>query len=171
MLISMFVAAAVALQYSATSANALANAEKGQLQCYRPDIQKKTCQSIASYRRIAPGTYDNKALLPLGHGATLETHAPVVVRGNAVCGYVRSADVIAGEIKVGSAVLPADRAKPVLEHIAQALAPLANEEICTRYQPSAGELTAKVSVNGVYQPDKDETVKWIHPADGYTVTP
>ena len=28
----------------------LALAEKGELQCYRPDVQKKTCQSIASYQ-------------------------------------------------------------------------------------------------------------------------
>ena len=171
MLVSLLIAAAVAVANSSISGNPLANAEKGQLQCYRPDVERKTCQSIAAYDRRGPGAYDNKAIIPLGNGATLETHAPVEVRGDAVCGFIRSADVIAGQIKVGGEVLPPDRAKPALERIAQAMAALTDKEICTRYEPSGKNLTAKISISGAYQPDKDEAVKWISPADGYTVTP
>jgi predicted metalloprotease with PDZ domain len=43
------------------------------------------------------------------------------------------------------------------------------KEICTRYVPSASDLTAKAWIDGVYQADKDSIVKWISPTDGYTV--
>jgi hypothetical protein len=57
------------------------------------------------------------------------------------------------------------------ESCAQNATSLADKEICTKYEPTGGDFTAKISVGGVYRPDQDEAVKWIAPADGYTVTP
>ena len=45
------------------------------------------------------------------------------------------------------------------------------KEICTKYELFATDFTAKISIAGTYQSDQDETVKWISPAEGYTVTP
>lgn len=89
MLIGVLIA--IAAGNAAAPSNPLARAEAGELQCYRPDVAKKTCQSIASYERTGPGTYDNKALVALSNEATLETHTPVVLKGDAVCGYIRGA--------------------------------------------------------------------------------
>lgn len=170
MLLSVIVAAAVGAS-GAASANPLTLAEKGQLQCYRPDLQKKTCQSIAAYHRTGPGTYDNTALIPIGASATLETHTPVVIKGSAVCGFIRVQDTIAGTVRVSGQVLDAERAKPVLERLAQAMAPLVGKEICTKYELAGTDFVAKISIGGSYRSDQDERVKWISPADGYTVAP
>lgn len=151
--------------------NPVARAESGELQCYRPDTAKKTCQSIASYEQTGPGTYDNKALVAVSNEATLETHTPVVIRGDAVCGYIRPQDMVAGTLRLRGSVVAPDAARPVLQRIAQSVAQFANKEICTRYEPSGGDFTAKVSIAGVYRPDQDVRVKWIHPSDGYSVTP
>jgi len=163
----------VALLISANvvSANPLARAEKGQLQCYRPDVARKTCQSIAAYQRTGPGTYDNKAVIPLGNGATLETRTPVTLKDGAVCGFIRAEDLMAGTIRVHDQILPAEQAKPILQQIAQAQAPLADKEICTEYEPLGADFTTKVTIAGADQPDQRITVKWIEPSDGYTVTP
>ena len=171
MLLSVFVAAAVGASGVATSANPLLLAEKGELQCYRPDVQKKTCQAIASYRRTGPGTYDNTALFPVADDATLETHGPVVIQGRAVCGFIRGQDAIAGTLRVGGKVLDPEKAKPILERIAQVMAPMADKEICTTYEPAGADFMARISIGGSRRPDQDEAVKWITPADGYTVTP
>lgn len=171
MFISVFVAASVVVPNEGRSANPIAKAESGELQCYRPDVQNRTCESIASYERTGPGTYDNRAVIALGNGATLETHSPVVIRGDSVCGFIRSQDLTAGTLRVGGKVMPAEAAKPVLERMVHAMASLADKEICTRYERSGAAFTAKISIAGTYQPDKDEAVKWIDPADGYTVTP
>lgn len=166
LLISALIAAS-----AAGSANPLAMAEKGQVQCYRPDVQKKTCQSIASYHRTGLGTYDNIALIPVSNDATLETQTPVVIKGNAVCGSIRAQDMTAGILRVSGDVVAADAAKPILERIAQSLGPLADKEICTSYEPSGADFTAKITIAGTYRPDQDESVKWISPSDGYAVTP
>ena len=171
MLLGVFVAAALGPSSAASPPNPLAMAEQGQLQCYRPDVQKKTCQSIASYQRTGPGAYDNKALIPVTANATLETHTPVLIKGDAVCGFVRGQDVIAGTLRVDGEVLDAEKAKPTLERIVQAMMPMADKEICTRYEPSGADFTAKISIGGTYRPDQDEAVKWISPAKGYAVTP
>jgi TonB family protein len=163
--------AAVGASGAAASANPLLLAEKGELQCYRPDVQKKTCQAIAFYRRTGPGTYDNTALFPVGADATLETHGPVVIKGRAVCGFVRGQDAIAGTLRVGGKVLDPEKAKPILERVAQVMAPMADKEICTTYEPAGADFMAKISIGGSRRPDQDEAVKWITPADGYTVTP
>lgn len=171
MLLSVFVAAAFGASSAASSANPLVLAEKGEIQCYRPEVQKKTCQSIASYRRTGPGTYDNTALIPVGADATLETHTPVVIKEGAVCGFIRGQDAIEGTLRVKGQVLDPEKAKPILERIAQAMAPMADKEICTTYEPSGADYMAKISIGGSYQSGQDEAVKWISPSDGYTVTP
>ncbi len=153
------------------SSNPLTRAEAGQFQCYRPDVAKKTCQSIASYERTGPGTYDNKALVALSNDATLETHTVVVLRGDAVCGYIRAQDMLAGRVRLRGFTLPPDAAKNVLEKVARSVAPFANREICTRYVQSGADLMAKVWIAGSYRPDQDTKIKWIGASDGYSVTP
>lgn len=171
MLLGLFIATAIGAPAAITSADPVALAEKGQLQCYRPDAQKKTCQSIASYRRTGPGTYDNTALIPLAPNATLETHSPVVIKAGAVCGFIRGQDALAGSLRVDGAIVEPEKAKPILERVAQAMAPMSGKEICTRYAPTGNDFTAKISIAGTYRADQDATVKWISPSEGYTVTP
>jgi hypothetical protein len=171
MLISVLLAAALGANGAASPKNPLALAEEGQLQCYRPDVQNKTCQAIASYRRTGPGSYDNTALIPLSSTMTLETHAPVVIKNGAVCGFVRGQDALAGTLRVDGAVFETAKAKPILERVAQAMAPMAGKEICTKYQALGTIFMAKISIGGTYRPDQDVSVMWISAAAGYTVKP
>lgn len=163
--------ASAAPQIVQATANPLSNAETGLLQCHRPDVQKKTCQSIASYKSTGSSTYDNKAVVPLANNVTLETHTPVVIKGDAVCGFIRAEDTVSGVLRVNNVEVESDQAQPVLEKVAQAMGQFAGKEICTRYEDSAGMLTAKVSINGAYQPSQDMQVIWVSPSDGYVVTP
>lgn len=151
------------------SADPIAPANGGELQCYRPNLEKKTCQSIASYRRTGPGTYISTALLPLGEGVTLETHSPVAIKGGAVCGSITREEILAATLRVPNQAITPETAKPLLERVADALGPIFGKEICTRYEPSGADFIAKGLIDGVYQPDKDTIVRWILPTDGYTV--
>ena len=103
--------------------------------------------------------------------ATLETHAAVVIRGDAVCGFVRPEDALAGTLRVKGEIIDPEKARPILQKLALAFVPFSQKEICTRYEPSGADFTAKISIGGTYRADQDETVKWISPAEGYTVTP
>jgi hypothetical protein len=169
LIIGVLIVASFGAPENAASADPIARSNDGELQCYRPNVQKKTCQSIASYRRTGPGTYVNNALLPLGDDVTLETHSPVVVKGDALCGAITRQEVLTGTLRAHKQVIAPETAKPLLDRVADAISALFGKEICTSYEPSGADFTAKASIDGVYQPDKDSIVKWIAPADGYTV--
>jgi hypothetical protein len=169
LLIGILIAVSLGAPENAASADPIARSNGGELQCYRPNVEKKTCQSIASYRRTGPGTYINTALLPLGDGTTLETHTRAFIRGGALCGSITRQEILAGTLRAANQIVAPERAKPLLESVADAISPLFGKEFCTRYEPSGADFIAKPSIDGVYQPDKDTIVKWIAPTDGYTV--
>jgi hypothetical protein len=163
----------VTLWMAPATTNPLALAEHGLVQCWYPDSARKTCRTIASYRKTGPGAYDNKALVPVSPQGqiTVETHTPVVIKGDAVCGPIRMHDVKAGTLRKDGKIVSPAMAQPTLDKVAQMVAPLDGLETCTRYEASGSDLTAKVSISGKYRSDLDSPVKWIGPTDGYTVTP
>ena len=163
----------VALWMAAEASNPLALAEQGLVQCWHPDSVKKTCPTIASYRKTGPGEYDNAALLPLSPQGqlTLETHTPVVLKGDAVCGPIRMYDATAGILRKDGKIVPPAIARPTLDKVSQLVASLDGLETCTRYEASGRDFIAKVSLSGNYHPELDSPVKWISLMDGYTVTP
>lgn len=173
LLASLLVAAIGGSVPAANAMNPLALAEKGLWQCWRPNFSSKTCRVIASYRKTGPERYDNTAILALSTRGpvTVETHSLVVVRGGSVCGAVRTQDIEAGIVRNGARIVASADAQPILEQVAQIMAPLNGQETCTRYERSGPDFIAKISVAGRYRPELDTKVKWISSADGYTVTP
>lgn len=173
LIVSVLIAMAGSSLSAPHTADPLESAEEGLLQCWRPDLSNKTCRVIAAYRKTGPGTYDNTAVVAISSRGptTVETHTPVVVRGDAVCGPVRTQDIRTGVLRQGARVVASADAKPVLDQIAQVMASLDGQETCTRYEPSGPDFTAKISVAGRYRPELDSKFKWISPADGYIVTP
>src|SRR5439155_9656988 len=121
LLIGVLIAASIGAPENAASADPIARSKDGELQCYGPNVEKRTCQSIASYRRTGPGAYVNNALLPLGDDVTLETQSPVVIEGDAVCGSITQQEVLAGTLRVHKQVLAPETAKPLLRRVADAI--------------------------------------------------
>ena len=173
MLIATLLIGAVGTVAAPNLANPLEPAEHGLMQCWRPDPIRKTCAVIASYRKTGPGAYDNEAIVGLSKQGpvTVETHTPVTLRGDAVCGKVRLQDIQTGILRQGDKVVAAQDAQPILDKVVQVMAPLAGQETCTRYERSGSDFTAKISLEGKYHQDRDTMVKWVSPSDGYTVTP
>ncbi len=174
MLIASVLISAIGSSLPAQSTtNPLEFADKGLLQCWRPDLSKKTCRVIAAYRKTGPGTYDDTGILALSsrRPITLETHSPVVVRGDAVCGAVRTEELRSSIVRDGARIVAPADAEPILDQIAQFMAPIDGQETCTRFEPSGPDFIAKISVAGRYRPQLDQKIKLISPADGYIVTP
>lgn len=151
----------------------LTPASTGMAQCYKPDGARKTCSSLAYYKRLNATTFENRAITLIApQGAvTLETVTPVTLKGAAVCGAIREQDVLAGKLRANGTLVPPEQATPALAQISQALSSVIDKEICTRYVTEGVVLKAKASIDGVEQPALDQAVIWVKESDGYTVAP
>lgn len=155
------------------SVNPLQEARNGSVQCYQPDDQQRTCRSIASYVPRGEAKYANKAVVLLSPNGPviLETITPVTIKSGAVCGFIQAEDVRAGKLHLGGRLLPHAEAAPLLGQVVQSMSGIIGQEICTSYVQTADGLIAKATMNGVYQASADQRVKWVQPANGYSVAP
>ena len=173
----MFLLAVMALVAAALapdeSGGPLHKSDEGYVQCYEPNDAAKTCQSLAAYNRNIDGTWDNTAIVLLApkQPITLETVTPVTLKQGAVCGYIRSEDVLRGKLRFSGEPISDEKAAPILIRIAAGMTTLVNKEICTEYVQGPNDLIAKSKIEGGTTPIPDQHVRWILPSDGYIVAP
>jgi len=146
-------------------------AAQGQLQCYTPDVARRTCRSLAAYKSKANGAIDNIAIVLISQSPSISmtTVSPVVIKANQVCGLIRYID--AARFSLDDR--PADPAETATlrQQMQSAMKGFFGHEICTTYVPADGSLLAKVTVDGASQPTMDQRVIWVSPTDGYKVSP
>lgn len=155
------------------SANPLAPALAGQLQCHYPNEQAKTCRTLVSYKSLGGDRYsstDTILLSPQGP-VTLDVTSELAVKDGAACGQIRREDLETGQVKVADRVLTPAEAQPIKDQIAQAMASFFDKQGCATYVASDKGLIEKVSLAGTPRPDLDQPVKWVAPGDGYKVAP
>lgn len=172
----VFLGVAIAFGSAAMSAplpDPIAPASKGQLQCYEPDKSRKTCSSLAGYKRAANGTIDNTALIFISRSPliTMETVSPVEVKSGRVCGTVRDRDIDAAKFSDGTQPLEASKAALLRQRLKVALKDLLNHEICTEYVPDGDGFLAKETKEGTPMLGTNQHVIWVSPSDGYRVSP
>lgn len=167
------ISALAILALSAAQADPLAEARSGQLQCYKPDMTNKTCMALSGYSFTSSGQITNNAdvLLSPQPLVVMRTSSPVFVKGEAVCGVMRTHDLDTAQILVNGAPLPEDKAAGVRSQLAAAFQPQIGKEICTTYAPAGDKLSAHVAVDGVANPAFDQQVVWVKPEDGFRVSP
>jgi hypothetical protein len=153
------------------SGDPLAPAQDGKLQCYSPDRANKTCQSLAGYVRDGRGGYRNSAevLLAKAPRLTLETVTPVTIKSGAVCGFIRKQDIDAGIVRQDGAPITGEAAQRILDAASRAVAPLADQEICTNYIADGDHWIARGTMGGAAGKLPDQMVIWVSHADGYRV--
>ena len=156
-----------------TPSNPLAPAIAGQLECTRPDDQKKTCRTISSYRLVEGATYSSTATILISPEGpvTFEATVPATVKAERVCGVMRAEDISSGKLRVAGTLLDDAQAAPLLARMVTALSSVMNKEICVTYTSTAEGLIEKATIDGVYQADQDEAVEWVRPDAGYVVAP
>ncbi len=151
----------------------LAPAAVGQVQCYSPNPTRKTCQSIALYARGADGRIVNTAIVLIAPSpvVVMESASPVDVRDGAVCGTVHSADLDVAKYTVNGQAIGGQSADALRQQLRQALAPVLEREVCTRYAPDGDALAATATLDGVAQPALSQRVIWVSQSDGWRVAP
>ena len=158
---------------TAESADPLAPSLKGQLHCYGPNVERKTCVSIGAYAKDAQGVIQNTAVVLMASSPqiVMTTKAPVEVKAGAVCGYIRLRDLETASFVIDGTPADATDAEAVRKAVAPAYAPFLDKEFCTVYRASGSALVGEVTVDGVRRRELDQRVRWISPSDGYVVKP
>jgi hypothetical protein len=161
---------AAALQAAAT-ADPLAPARIGDLQCYGADPVRRTCRAMGGYSFGADGKILNKAEVVLQDSplVTMTTVSPVTVKDGAICGPLSGVDK--AQIAVRGRRLPESEAAPIRAQLQESMAAILGKEVCTTYRRSGEWWIAEVTMDGVARQDMSDTLLWVPASAGYTVQP
>src|SRR4051794_20914073 len=101
-MISLVLVLALAPAADPAADDPIAPAAHGKVQCYAPNMERKTCASIGAYTRRSDGTVDNRAIVlvaptPL---VVMDTTTPTTIKAGAICGPIRASDIDAATITV-----------------------------------------------------------------------
>lgn len=158
---------------TAQTADVLAPARTGQLQCFEPNAAAKTCQSIGGYNFETGGAIINAAQILIAPEpvVVMSVNSPVIVRGGAICGPLRAADIASASFTVNGAPASADEARNIRAAMNEQLSPLFDLESCMTLTPDGDVLRAESSIAGTPQPQLTQRVIWIGANDGWRVAP
>ena len=151
----------------------IAPADQGRLQCYTPDVARKTCQSLSAYRSGGDGVIQNTAVVLIAPSPPIlmETVTPVEIRAGQVCGAIRPKDIDDAKFTVSGQPADPAQATRLREAIRNAMKDMFDHQICTAYVPDGDALLAKAIVDGVPRPALDQKTVWVAPDEGYKVSP
>jgi hypothetical protein len=151
----------------------LGPAWRGQVQCYQPNVEQRSCVSIGAYSKDAAGAIQNEAtvLLAVQPQIVMRTTAAVQVKGEAVCAVLAAQDIEAAKFTIDGQPAEAENAASIRRGIAPAYKQVLNRELCTTYEGAGEEMKALVSIDGRRRPELDLRVRWVSPADGFEVKP
>jgi hypothetical protein len=165
--------ALLALPATAQTADPLAPAREGRLQCFEPNVAAKTCQSISGYTFQANGVIDNPAQVLINPSPAIIMYitSPVAVRNNAICGPFAAADLQRATFTVGGAAANDADTADIRSALTQQLAPMIGRETCMTLTPDGDGFRAETTIGGTPQPQQTQRVIWIGANDGYRVAP
>ncbi len=143
----------------------------GRLQCHQPDREAKTCQSLASYRALGDGVFENTARvgLPTFPVTVMEIVSRVTVRDEKICGQILEADIDAAHFIVDGAEVDAETAAAYRKRVAVIYAAMIGRELCTSYEVDGEELITHPAIDGAIAPELSRRVIWVAPEEGYRV--
>jgi hypothetical protein len=163
----------LAAAQTAPGADPLLPARSGQVQCYAPDVARKTCRALAQYKFSNDNKVENIAqvLVSRNGPVVMMTASPVTVRAGAICGTIRPEDVRSAGFLVGGQPAPDVVADQIRKQLLPAMSNEFGKEICTSYMPAGTGYSTKVTVNGVAHPEIVDQVIWVGANEGYVVAP
>src|ERR1700742_3677529 len=77
----------------AEAAGQIDQLKSGKLQCYGPNIAKKTCAALSGYTFGSTIMNQAEVLISNDPVGTMKTNSPVTLRGDAICGVPAKADI------------------------------------------------------------------------------
>lgn len=145
---------------------------QGKLRCGIPDVQRKTCGTLASYV-LGPndsyvvtfrGVISNDGLI-MGYSATGQ------FRNGELCLMVGTRDIDAATFIKGGVAFSGDALTRMRGEMRALFAETDDREVCNRDLGQQGVFRSEGWVSGERDSRYDKDVIWVDPKDGYTLGP
>jgi hypothetical protein len=147
----------------------LAAAKAGKLQCANPNIEKKTCLGLTSYKVKPDGSFESTTTVMVAPQPviTMEVKSAGTVKDGAFCAPIRTSDFEAASFQMDGKPADPAIASAIRAQIVASIASLAGKMGCTRESPDGAVSKAEVTIDGVVRPELGQRVLWVKPEDGY----
>ena len=154
---------------SQTAGDPLASAKAGKLQCANPNLEKKTCLGLTSYKVNPDGSFATVTTLMVAPQPviTMEVKSAGTVKDGALCAPVRTSDFEAASLQMDGKPADPAIASAIRAQVVASIAPLAGKTGCTRETPDGTVSKAEVTIDGVPRPELTQRVLWVKPEEGY----
>jgi hypothetical protein len=154
---------------SGQTADPLAPAREGKVQCVSPNVEKKTCMAIATYDVRVDGSYDavTIALISPAPMITMETRSTGKIENGAVCGLIKRDDYANSVFMLDGKPADASVAEAVKAQMLPALASMEGKNGCSRERAEGGLQVAEITLDGVARPELTQRLIWVKPDQGY----
>ncbi|RYY25125.1 MAG: hypothetical protein EOP62_14910 [Sphingomonadales bacterium] len=148
------------------TADPLAQARAGMIQCIRPNEAAKTCMGTATYKINADGSFESTTTLMIAPSPliTMAVTSSGTVQGGALCGPVNKADFETAVIQMDGQPANDAMAAAIRPQILSAIASMEGKMSCGTEAPDG---TITVTLDGTPRPDMTQKAKWVKPSDGY----
>lgn len=162
---------ALAAAAAGQTADPLAQARAGKLQCVNPNTTAKTCQALASYTVRADGSFDSvtTTLLAPAPLITMVTKSSGKVEGNLVCGPILAKDYADSTFLMDGAAMDPAMAEGIKAQVTGAITPMIGKKGCSNEKAEGDVLVAEVTLDGTARPDLSQKYIWVGASDGYKV--
>ncbi|ATY31484.1 hypothetical protein [Sphingomonas psychrotolerans] len=150
-------------------ADPLAAAKAGKLQCANPNVEKKTCFSLTSYKVNSDGSFVTTTTVMVRPQpvVTMEVKSAGTIKDGALCAPILTSDFEAASLQVDGKPADPAMASPIRAQVVTSIAPLAGKMGCTREVPEGAMSRAEVMLDGVARPELSQRLLWVKPGDGY----
>ncbi|HVY87237.1 MAG TPA: hypothetical protein VG942_00105 [Hyphomonadaceae bacterium] len=151
----------------------ISQAESGKVQCYQPNLEKKTCRSISGFSAAKDGGFSNPATILVQANPMITVHivAPVTVKDGKTCGTIRQKDLDQALFSVDAAPASAEQGASLHDQLNAVYKDMIGHEVCVTYVPDGDGFIARGEIDGAPQPNGDQHMIWVAPTDGYHVGP
>lgn len=155
----------------AQTADPLAPAREGKIQCVAPNQEKKTCMGLVRYSFNADGSFKgtSKVLVAPSPLITMETTSTGTFQNGQVCGKVLRSDYEAAKFEIDGKPVDEATAGAIRAQVVAAMAPMADKNACSKETAEGAVFAQEVTLDGVARPDLSHKTAWVKPDEGYTI--
>ncbi|MEQ1491198.1 MAG: hypothetical protein ABL932_11690 [Terricaulis sp.] len=174
MMRTMLVAASLMLVPSlahAQSADPLARAREGWIECHDANTVSHTCSAFSAYRFLDSGEVMNDAIMHLNVEPLVIVYSTstVYARGDLVCEQINRAAIDSARVTVDGQPAPREFDRQIKDAVWNVY--IGVSELCTRTTTNGDVGSVTVFFDGVERPDLAVRFHWIRPDAGYTLAP